>query len=663
MVRVGGETGRWREIAIVGVSLTSAAALLYGAFGVGFDPDASGEARFQSLVGEVGDLLVAEWDRVRGQERLPVPSVEVGGGEGLALVYEEPRPPEGGPGREISDFEERGDSAFEALLVEASRAPDPGAALQFLERALEGEAPSVRRADAEWRALRAAMDSGNHVAARGHYGALEGEATREWTLAGTSLRLLALLAVVEAFGSESDERVALHREAARAWVAGEWVLPPGGRWILEPGESSGIRFHPNPAREVLRERLEGISGDGQAAAWLTGDLEIQRTRALGAWLGFLPEPTSDRWELHGEGPICFGTRRDAAGRVEGYFVDRAAWLGEWANRVSLPEGFSVKVPGEASPAAERVGPETALGGSSLAFALHHRDPEGAIRAGADQARTLRIAFVFLACLTLVAGFSGLRLLRRERELARLRTGFVSRVSHELRTPLASILLLAENLEADRHPDAASRRGAARTIHEEAERLRRLVANILDFGRVDRGQGVSVEPEELALGPFLEDVGQGAREHARRLEVELDVRIGSHGDEAVLDGDAVRRVVLNLVDNACRYGVEGPDNAVHPAVLLEFEDGGGRELLLRVTDQGPGIPAASRERVFEAFRRLDERAGRPGTGLGLSIVRAIARAHGGEARVVDAPRGAGACIEVRFSTLEEDAKAGNVGGAR
>lgn len=662
-------------MAIVGVSLASAGALLLGAFGVGFDPDASGAARFQGLVGEVGDLLLAEWDRVRDQERLPARDLRADGEELPFLSLVGLPAQEAGPGRELSDFEESGEPAFEALLVEASRVSDPAESLRLLERALEGEAPGIRRAEARWRALRAAMDQPDPAAARRHFAGLEEEATRDWTLAGTSIRLLGFLAVADAFEAESEALVALHRRTAEAWARGDWVLPTGGRWIFETADDPAVRFEPNPAREVLRERLASISADPEARDALSTDFDAQRARALVAWLGFLPNPESSRWELHGEGEFCFCVRRRMVGQgavpladpnrgaSEGTFVERAAWLGQWMDRVDLPTGFRLAMAGDTESEGVRVGPATPLGGSPWEFALHHGDPEAAVRAGADRARALRIAFVLLAILTLVAGFSGIRLLRRERELVRLRTGFVSRVSHELRTPLASILLLAENLEADRHPDAASRRGAARTIHEEAERLRRLVANILDFGRVDRGQGVSIEPEEVSLGPFLEDVGQGAREHARRLDVELEVEIGAHPEEAHLDGDAVRRVVSNLVDNACRYGVEGTDNGFETSVRVEFEGGEGGELLLRVTDRGPGIPAASRERVFEAFRRLDERAGRPGTGLGLSIVRAIARAHGGEARVVEGPGGMGACVEVRFSTREEDPGSRDVGGPR
>ncbi|MFB6520242.1 sensor histidine kinase [Streptomyces sp. NPDC056401] len=217
--------------------------------------------------------------------------------------------------------------------------------------------------------------------------------------------------------------------------------------------------------------------------------------------------------------------------------------------------------------------------------------------------------------------------RLERSDARQRQ-FTADASHELRNPLAAVRSRLE--VALRDPDRESVAAAL----ADTERLQGIAADLLLLARLDGGPAPRTEPVDLAL-LAAEDA---ARRPEPRVALRLDARapVPAAGDPARLE-----RALANLVDNALRYARTGV------VVRASAEDGWA---LLEVTDDGPGIPEADRDRVFERFVRLDadrSRAG-GGTGLGLAIAREIARAHGGEVSALPAPAG-GARLVLRVPT--------------
>jgi signal transduction histidine kinase len=222
--------------------------------------------------------------------------------------------------------------------------------------------------------------------------------------------------------------------------------------------------------------------------------------------------------------------------------------------------------------------------------------------------------------------------RREQELTRLRSDFTSSVSHELRTPLAQILLAAETLELGRTRDERERSAAASLIVSEGRRLLRLVENILTYVKFSRGMESS-ELRRVRLAPLIRDVltqwmavgGSGAR-----IALDLDESLW-----AKIDPGALTQILHNLVDNAVKFGPVGQTIIVQ----LSRRD---LSVEIAVEDQGPGVPPADRERIWDPFVRGDGAAVRraTGTGLGLAVVRELARSMGGEARVV-ASAGGGA----------------------
>jgi signal transduction histidine kinase len=224
-------------------------------------------------------------------------------------------------------------------------------------------------------------------------------------------------------------------------------------------------------------------------------------------------------------------------------------------------------------------------------------------------------------------------LRREAELARLRSDFVSSVSHELRTPLAQVRLFLETLRLGRWKTEQQREWLLENVDRETTRLTNLVDNVLHFSRSERGVGGG-EMEVVELAEYLDGVVQAFAPLAAVRRVGFETA-AEPGLAARMDPEAFRRVLLNLLDNAVKYGPQGQTVRVTAASA----DGG--RVAIAVEDEGPGIDAAERERVWEPFRRGHRAVGSAaaGSGIGLSVVREIVAWHGGEARVEDGARGA------------------------
>ncbi len=223
-------------------------------------------------------------------------------------------------------------------------------------------------------------------------------------------------------------------------------------------------------------------------------------------------------------------------------------------------------------------------------------------------------------------------LERQRE-------FVADASHELRTPLTSILanleLLEEELEQEGGPDdPAATLEIASSALRSSRRMRRLVGDLLLLARADAGRRAPRRPVDLAA--VVRDAVREAAPLASGHDVSLDLPPAE--EPPVLEGSAddLHRLVLNLVENAFIHTPPGT-----PVVASVRRS--GDELVLEVSDRGPGVPADMRPRVFERFARRGGESG-AGSGLGLAIVRAVADAHGGAVETREA-EGGGAVFSV------------------
>jgi signal transduction histidine kinase len=237
----------------------------------------------------------------------------------------------------------------------------------------------------------------------------------------------------------------------------------------------------------------------------------------------------------------------------------------------------------------------------------------------------------------------IRQVRRELAFARLRDDFVASVSHELRTPLAQIRLFVETVVLGRCRSDDEERRFLEAVGRETLRLGHLVDNILDFSRAERGLlDVSLAPRRLA--PVVGDVTRAfeplAATRGVRIETLLDPDAGAAVDEA-----GFRRVLLNLLDNAVKYGPAQADVTVRLRRV-------GDAVELAVEDGGPGVPARHREAIFAPFWRLgrDRQSPATGAGIGLAVVRELVSCHGGSCRVEDR-EGGGACFVVRLPAAE------------
>ena len=234
--------------------------------------------------------------------------------------------------------------------------------------------------------------------------------------------------------------------------------------------------------------------------------------------------------------------------------------------------------------------------------------------------------------------------RREVLLARTRSDFIAGVSHDLRMPLAQILIASETLTLRRERDERERLKLSSSIVREARRLMSIVDNVLLFSR---SGAVALKPrlEPLVIrdlfGDVIDAVNLAVDDAGQTIEAD-DRSVAILGDRQLL-----RQALVNLVDNALKYGKPGQ------RIRLAAEEGGASMVRLVVEDEGPGVPESERARIFEPYERLarDQTSERTGTGLGLAVVRHIATVCGGRVWIDGSyTNGARAIIELPTSII-------------
>jgi two-component system, OmpR family, phosphate regulon sensor histidine kinase PhoR len=215
---------------------------------------------------------------------------------------------------------------------------------------------------------------------------------------------------------------------------------------------------------------------------------------------------------------------------------------------------------------------------------------------------------------------------RERRLEEMRTDLIATVSHELRTPLAAVYGAAMTLQRTPQLDGRMREQLISIIGKQAERLARIVDDVLTASRA--AETDAPPPEEFDAVAVAEAVVHDAAERTGR-DITLDVHDGR--PRASGNPDGLRRVLDNLVDNAIKYAPGASPIAVHVG-------NGGETVKIAVADDGPGIPREEQERIFERFYRLDPAmaSGVGGTGLGLYIARRLMEQMGGKLLVSSEP---------------------------
>ena len=260
---------------------------------------------------------------------------------------------------------------------------------------------------------------------------------------------------------------------------------------------------------------------------------------------------------------------------------------------------------------------------TVAVAIDASAAEALIIGGLPRSRLpLLLATVLLTVALLVAAILQLR---REYMLMKMRSDFVSEVSHELRTPLAQIRLFIETLLLERFETPDDKRRALEIINRESQRLIHLVENVLRFSGQNGGEP-SLSVSQAPLAPTVTRVVDEFRLLADAAGNTIELDLDSDAD-AAFDDDALRRILLNLLDNAVKYGPEGQTIRV----ALQSAANGAR---LSVADQGPGVPAPEREKIWDGYYRLERErdSAIAGTGIGLAVVHDLVTRLGGKAWV-------------------------------
>jgi signal transduction histidine kinase len=255
---------------------------------------------------------------------------------------------------------------------------------------------------------------------------------------------------------------------------------------------------------------------------------------------------------------------------------------------------------------------------------------------------LSLAWAAALVALLAVGLGGWSLI----DLSERRIRFVSAVTHELRTPLTTLRLYLDMLTGGLVREEGQRQEYLRTLHAEADRLNRLVGNVLDFSRLEN-QRPRLARTRVAVADLLAQVRGGWQGRCQDAGKELVVEDAEGGAALVYtDAELVQQVLGNLIDNACKYSRDAAD----PHLWLRARREGGR-LVLEVEDRGPGVAPRERRAIFRPFRRgrgVDATAG--GVGLGLALARRWARLLGGRLTLQPGRDGSGACFRLELPLL-------------
>ena len=442
-------------------------------------------------------------------------------------------------------------------------------------------------------------------------------------------------------------------EALRRVLSGEYALPRSVHVLLVDTLRAELRRRPlaSAAAEIadIDRTLAAARDATRLAARLAEDL---------AQLARTAEPEARGRPAFGAPDRVLVHRRLPGGGVVGLALERADLdrLAERATPASererglkaavLPLGESPDT-SQRSLASAPFGP--LLPHLSLVLMQDRSRPDPVEEVVRERGRRHLFLTGGLVAVLVLGLFATIRGAAKERELARLKSDFVSTVSHELKTPLTSIRMFAEMLQQG---VAGEDRDRERRYHEiivkESERLGLLIANLLDYAQIERGT--------RRYNRKLEPAGQLAQEavttFARLREGEGQAVQLSSADPApiLVDREVTVQALLNLLSNAAKYG--GGNG--HPVEVAVARRADGR-VAMSVRDRGPGIPRAEHERIFREFYRAPAAytAGVEGTGLGLALVKRHVEAQGG-AIELDSEPGRGATFTLVFPDASAEA---------
>jgi signal transduction histidine kinase len=268
--------------------------------------------------------------------------------------------------------------------------------------------------------------------------------------------------------------------------------------------------------------------------------------------------------------------------------------------------------------------------SGLPWAVHVFPREGEPPPGSPRQVPLLLVLALVA-VALVGGWTAIfRSLSREQRVAALQSDFIAAVSHEFRSPLTALSHASELLLHDRLSSDTSRREIHEVLARDSQRLRTLVEDLLEFGRLENG-ATPFSCEDTDLGGLVRSTIDACQQQVAPRGYVITTSGDLDDVHASVDREALSRALRNLLDNAVKYS---PDcREIH--VTLSRDE---HSVRIAVSDRGLGIPLSEQATVFDRFVRGAESKRRriPGTGIGLVMVRQIVRAHGGDVHLTSEP---------------------------
>jgi signal transduction histidine kinase len=418
-------------------------------------------------------------------------------------------------------------------------------------------------------------------------------------------------------------------QAVRRCLSAEsWLAPPALYLLRDLVDRLSSSVSETQLLEDVQNLVEAVSGE------LARTQQALALKADFAGLGLRPPDTT---LAHREnGWIAYGTPTWLVGAAPVGYREDGVLVAVRSEPVLASLGAGTYGSGDIAGAASlttAAAPDVEPLGSDFpdVFVRFHPTTVGSTSmAGSIRWWFYSIGLVLVVGVTLFGAYLLWRDVRREMQLAETRSRFVSAVSHELKTPLTAIRMFAETLYDDAPADSGTHREYLETIVNESERLTRLLNNVLDFSKIERGQK-AYRRESHSLEEIVRSTARAMQYPLEQKRFALRLQIEDDIPRAQVDRDAIEQALLNLLGNAMKYSGKSRDIELR----LRSEDG---EAVIEVSDQGVGIEPAELSRIFERFYRVPgpENERISGTGLGLTLVQHIAEAHEGRVEVKSEP---------------------------
>ena len=409
-----------------------------------------------------------------------------------------------------------------------------------------------------------------------------------------------------------------------------WLSPPEAYLLrslvdtlVESASDSTARAE---ARHLQQTVVEYISFLEQSLA-LQNDFPNLRLTSAATGLSDNSDPV---WVSYGNDPWLVGLAPPLGDLPAAIVAVRAEEVFE---SLDAPQPWSATFPGgvklltSGDSPGELLGPQ--LPGLKVAF---QAGTGGTLASEGTLPRSFYlVTLVLVLSVTLFGAYLLWRDVRRDLRVAEMRSQFVSSVSHELKTPLTAIRMFAETLRMGRSKDTETQAEYLDTIVNESERLTRLLNNVLDFSKIERGQK-TYRLEPSCLADVVRAAARAMQYPLTQRGFQLRVQTEDSLPAVRADADALEQAILNLLANAMKYSGESRE------IDLRLHGQNG-QAVIQVVDRGVGIAPHEQARIFEKFYRVPTPENQlvPGTGLGLTLVAHIAEAHGGRIQVDSALR--------------------------